>query len=228
MDAVVLLYAQRVPSKSAQFWCLIGTSALLALLAIVFLDRELAVHCKSWSESMPREIHSLVECITEAGDSMWWLTGSVLAFTVFALRKQHNLARWAFALFAAVGLSGLAVIAMKPIIGRYRPKLLHEADEYGFEFLRFSVGYDSNSFPSGHATTISAAAVILWSMFPKWRVPIVLLWLSTCASRLMLGAHFLGDVIAGCALGASVGALVLTTWRRQFAASVPTPLHETS
>ncbi len=190
----------------------------------MMVDRELALWCEALRDSMPPSVQTAVEWVTGAGDSMWWLGGSAIGFAIFALCHLHNRARVALALFAAVGLSGLAVIAMKPIIGRFRPKLLHEAGQYGFEFLRFTVGYDANSFPSGHATTIAAACAVLWRVLPRWRVLWIALWLCTSASRLLLGAHYLSDVIAGSALGAGVGLLVLATWEKRYPASAPTPL----
>lgn len=59
------------------------------------------------------------------------------------------------------------------------------------------------SFPSSHATSTTAAAVVLAPLIGRWTVvvPPAMAW-----SRLVLGVHYPTDVLAGTALGAAVGA----------------------
>ncbi|MSR41443.1 MAG: phosphatase PAP2 family protein [Phycisphaerales bacterium] len=198
---------------------------VLAVCAIAFVDREFALWCKGFAASMHPVVRTTIELLNEAGEGKYWVLASAACFILLAVFKQHNLARWSFAMLASVGLSGLLVNALKLIFGRYRPDLLHKQGQYGFEFFQFSVGYDTMSFPSGHATTIASVCMVLWYMLPKWRVVWVLLWMGVLAARLLATAHFLGDVLAGSALGASVALLVLRIWRRRFAASVPVALN---
>jgi undecaprenyl-diphosphatase len=66
----------------------------------------------------------------------------------------------------------------------------------------------STSFPSGHAASAAAAAILLADGRPRWRAPLGLLALGVAWSRVQTGLHHVSDVLAGLALGAAVGLLV--------------------
>lgn len=67
----------------------------------------------------------------------------------------------------------------------------------------------SGSFPSGHAATSFACAVVLAAAVPRWRVPFGLLAAAIAYSRLYNGVHYPLDVLGGAVLGALVGATAL-------------------
>src|SRR5205807_1684978 len=64
-------------------------------------------------------------------------------------------------------------------------------------------------FPSGHTTNAFTVATVIWSRYPAWRVPFVLLAIATGVSMIILGLHFPGDVIGGVFLGMFCGTFVL-------------------
>jgi len=66
----------------------------------------------------------------------------------------------------------------------------------------------STSFPSGHAASAAAGAVLLSDGMPGWRAPLGLLAVAVAWSRVQTGLHHLSDVLAGLALGAAVGLIV--------------------
>src|SRR5439155_24038138 len=49
-------------------------------------------------------------------------------------------------------------------------------------------------FPSGHTTNAFTVATVIWSRYPAWRVPFVLLAIATAVSMLFLRLHFPTDV----------------------------------
>lgn len=106
---------------------------------------------------------------------------------------------------ATVALAHGASIAVKRVVRRPRP------DD---PRVRVLAGTPSRlSFPSAHATSTTAAAVLFGGLT---RVPLAAVLVPPMAlSRLVLGVHYPSDVIAGAALGA----LVATAGRRVSAAA---------
>ncbi len=100
----------------------------------------------------------------------------------------------------------------KALIGRERPYLIDPTvGHYGPQFFGPILGRDFASFPSGHATSAAAIAVVLASAFPKRRY-LPYLWTAlVCLSRVALNEHFVSDVVAGAILGSSL-TLTLMAW----------------
>lgn len=63
---------------------------------------------------------------------------------------------------------------------------------------------DRFSFPSGHTITAFAVAVALGSFYPALLPLLLFFALSIAASRILLGMHFLSDVLAGALIGAGL------------------------
>jgi len=62
------------------------------------------------------------------------------------------------------------------------------------------------SFPSDHATVVGAVAAGLLLTNRRWGVPATVLAVLMAFTRVYVGAHYPGDVLAGLALGAAVAA----------------------
>lgn len=97
-------------------------------------------------------------------------------------------------------ISAFLVEGLKTFFARPRP---------GDEFLRlYSDGITQKSFPSGHATLASAQ---IMHLLRYERSPIffsalaAILVLGVALSRVYLGLHYLGDVVAGVVLGSLIG-----------------------
>jgi undecaprenyl-diphosphatase len=68
---------------------------------------------------------------------------------------------------------------------------------------------DQFSFPSGHTITAFAVAVSLSHYYPDLTAGLLFCALSVAASRILLGMHFLSDVMAGAAIGALLARTIL-------------------
>jgi undecaprenyl-diphosphatase len=64
---------------------------------------------------------------------------------------------------------------------------------------------DQFSFPSGHTMTAFSIALVISYYYPSLQAPMFFLAVSIAVSRIVLGMHFLSDVLAGMVLGAALG-----------------------
>jgi undecaprenyl-diphosphatase len=64
---------------------------------------------------------------------------------------------------------------------------------------------DQFSFPSGHAITAFSIAISLGMFYPALLGGLLFCAASVALSRILLGMHFLSDVLAGAALGSILG-----------------------
>jgi undecaprenyl-diphosphatase len=64
---------------------------------------------------------------------------------------------------------------------------------------------DQFSFPSGHTMTAFSIALVLSYYYPPLQAPLFFLAISIAISRVVLGMHFLSDVLAGMVLGVALG-----------------------
>jgi undecaprenyl-diphosphatase len=63
---------------------------------------------------------------------------------------------------------------------------------------------DRFSFPSGHTITAFAVAVSLSAFYPSLLPGLLFCAASVALSRILLGMHFLSDVVAGALIGSSL------------------------
>jgi undecaprenyl-diphosphatase len=64
---------------------------------------------------------------------------------------------------------------------------------------------DKFSFPSGHTMTAFSIALVVSFFYPALEGPLYFLAISIASSRVVLGMHFLSDVLAGAVLGSALG-----------------------
>jgi undecaprenyl-diphosphatase len=67
------------------------------------------------------------------------------------------------------------------------------------------------SLPSGHSTTAFAAAVAVAAVWPRARIPMLIYAAVIAASRVVITAHFISDVVAAAFVGA-FGAVLVRNW----------------
>ncbi len=129
---------------------------------------------------------------------VWHIVGFIRA--IGSAQRLHQ----AFALSFALGVESIIVNqGIKRLFRRQRPTT--SGDE------RFDVRTPStSSFPSGHASSATFAAIILTS-FTGW--PMALLWcgiaLVVALSRVVVRIHHLSDIVGGIVTGAFLGSIAV-------------------
>ena len=140
---------------------------------------------------------------TRAGDGwLWVLTGAAV------LASGAESSYRAFGAAAAAVVSGIALFSfLKRVVGRRRPSCI---DRQGWHSL---LPPDQFSFPSGHSITAFAVAVTLGNFYPQALIGLLFCAFSVAASRVVLGMHFLSDVVVGCLIGSTLGYLAFALLR---------------
>ena len=120
--------------------------------------------------------------------------------------------------------AGIAASMTKPIILRTRPR------EFGFDAgvlstfegtLPWNYWFDDTfllnsdvlSFPSAHAATAVGMAIGLTWLYPRHRSWFIALAVAAAGQRVIVGAHFVSDTLAGAALGCVVASFILNSNR---------------
>jgi membrane-associated phospholipid phosphatase len=137
---------------------------------------------------------SVARALSHFGEhSLGWLAVSALGAVLQPQRRRAWLTGGAGALAAHA-----AAVGIKRVVRRPRPN--HPA-------VSVNVGTPSAlSFPSAHATSTTAATLLL---APLTRVPLPALVVPPMAlSRMVLGVHYPSDVLTGVAVGAGVAVVV--------------------
>jgi len=115
--------------------------------------------------------------------------------------------------FSAVGAAGSAAIA-GIIVFKALKRLSHRPRPCQLEPHCWSkvLPPDKFSFPSGHTMTAFSIALVLSYYYPSLESTLLFLALSIGFSRIVLGMHFLSDVLAGIVLGVALGCAAITAF----------------
>ncbi len=143
----------------------------------------------------PRWIRWWMLLATRAGDGwLWGMVGIAVLLSSDVLR------------FRAIEAAACAVTAgilifhkVKHIFCRTRPR---DIEPHCWAHI---VTRDKFSFPSGHSTTAFAVALSLGSFYPEIMPLLLLLAANVALSRVIVGMHFLSDVLVGSGMGALLG-----------------------
>jgi undecaprenyl-diphosphatase len=71
---------------------------------------------------------------------------------------------------------------------------------------------DKFSFPSGHTMTAFSIALVVSYFYPALEGMLFFVAFSIAVSRIVLGMHFLSDVLAGIVLGVALGCASITAF----------------
>lgn len=132
-----------------------------------------------------------------SGDSWFWLAGLIL----IAIFGNSFWKPWSLIMIFSLVVLAVFVIAAKFLIRRRRPE-----GDWG-QIYRAT---DPHSFPSGHAARAFLFAILVIGLGPVWLAWILIFWAPLVSlARVMMGVHYLSDVIAGILIGILFGSGML-------------------
>jgi undecaprenyl-diphosphatase len=143
----------------------------------------------------PRWVRMWMLFATRAGDG--WLWGAIGIALLLSGDSQRFHAVAAGSLAVATGI--LIFHRIKRAVGRVRPR---DIEPHCWACI---VTRDRFSFPSGHSTTAFAVAVSIGSFYPEVLPLLLVLAANVAISRVIVGMHFLSDVLVGSAMGMLLG-----------------------
>jgi len=162
------------------------------LTFIAHRDHTLMRRINRWPA--PRWIRVWMMCATRGGDGWLWY-GMGLVILLFG-GDERFVAVGAAALAAAAGIT--IFLRIKKATGRKRPSAF---EPHCWANL---LPPDQFSFPSGHTITAFAVAVSLSMFYPSLAIGLMFCAISVALSRILLGMHFLSDVLAGGVIGTAL------------------------
>jgi undecaprenyl-diphosphatase len=209
-------HLKRAPWVDPTRWA-IATAIGIVLVVVVAIGLDNVA--LGWGHALWPSTRGFFEWITRYGKSDWLLipTGVLVIVVVFGDWRQVDrriAAGWgevaglAAAFFLVVAISGLSIDIIKPIVGRWRPNFVENG---AFAFSPFTFGgYAHYSFPSGHATTVAAAAIFGFFALPlRWGIAVAVATALVAFSRVVVNAHHTSDVIGGVLAGLGIGYLLI-------------------
>src|SRR5271169_1480269 len=163
-------------------------------------DHRVMRRVNSWSA--PRWFRYWMLTATRMGDGwLWYGLGVIL----LALGGPRGYA--AVGAAACAGITGVFVFkALKTL--SHRPRPCHVQPHCWAKVLP----PDRFSFPSGHTMSAFSIALVVSYFYPGLEGPLFFLAISIAVSRIVLGMHFLSDVLAGMILGVVLGCASITAF----------------
>lgn len=136
---------------------------------------------------------------------MGGLTSTVSATLLPMLFLGGTMRSAAARAFVALVVSHAIVRLVKQFVGRNRP-----SDSMAWQSLVNQPA--CFSFPSGHGTASTAVAFVYSAYFPSLALPLMAFAVTIGFSRVRLGVHYPGDVLAGQCIALLIGLGTITLW----------------
>ncbi len=144
-----------------------------------------------------RPVRRIAVILAHSGDSWFWLAGLILVW-VFGTPSWKQRA---VVLAVGIVITAALVMLIKFSVRRRRPE-----GAWG----RIYRNTDPHSFPSGHAARAAMLMVLAQYLGPSWFSLTMLIWAPLVGlARIVMGVHYLSDVIAGMGLGLVMGLAVM-------------------
>lgn len=158
-------------------------------------DDRVMRHLNRWNA--PRWVQLWMTTAARAGDGWMW---AALGLLILIFGGETRFPAFVSGLVSA-GVAQLTFPLLKRAISRERPCAT------GVPSWSTLTAPDRFSFPSGHTMTAFAVIVPISLTYPGLTPVLLFCALSVAASRIVLGLHYLSDVLAGTVIGSLIGYL---------------------
>ena len=159
---------------------------------ITHRDHRLMRRVNRWPA--PRWVQVWAIGATRAGDGWLWYFMGAMILLFGGEARFRALAAAAL----AEGAGATLFLWLKKHANRKRPTV------YEHHVWATLLPPDQFSFPSGHTITAFAIAVSLIQFYPSLTAGLLFCAISIAVSRVLLGMHFLSDVLAGAGIGTAL------------------------
>ncbi len=185
-------------------WALVGAAAVVIVAGFLGLDRWFYEHVSLALETKDRygdrDFYSLTKPFWLVCRYGWGWGTAGLALYVVLIVFQPRAWRRPTAGLLAVLLTAAAANVAQGAIGRLRPNQAQSHLAFTQPFAEL-LSKQNVTFPSGEAATAFALAYVLTCLYPRGRLAFYAVGTLTAGARLVNGAHYLSDVVAGGLLG---------------------------
>lgn len=172
------------------------------------LDRRLAELC--YQVATP-EIEPIMRVVTWLADEKLLMAGAVVVWlSLRSTSHDRTLIRSGDQMMCSLAIAGVLPHIFKHVFARERPDR-RRVGRYRKGIEKSGNAWDS--FPSGHAMHVGALAVAAGRMAPDQRPLIWSVAVGLAATRLLLLAHYLSDVIAGFLTGIAIDRIIVAVFR---------------
>ena len=190
------------------------TSLVLMLLAIFFFDQPVAAFVQrvdGRSSTVLLKGTSFLEIVFGLQLAKYALTIALLAISALLFFwKQTRAAAWMLLFVgSAQFVTRFIVATLKPVFERLRPFQVIDAGNWDWKFFE---GHGT-SFPSGHGAFFWGLYFPLAYLFPRCRVPLLIIPLFVSVARVGVNDHWCSDVIGSIVVAGVVTLLFIWLFR---------------
>jgi undecaprenyl-diphosphatase len=143
----------------------------------------------------PRWFRILMITMTRLGDGWLWYS-MALILAIFGGAERF------LAIGAGTTASALGIFVFRTLKRASRRKRPCEIEPHCWSLI---LPPDKYSFPSGHSITSFAVALAVGMFYPDLQIVFLAIAVLIASSRIILGMHFLSDVLVGSAIGIMLG-----------------------
>lgn len=145
------------------------------------------------------QLNSFFKLVSRLGDGVFWYGLIVLSFVLSGIQAWHP----ALHMLLTAGVGVLIYKFLKQRLVRERPFISHQHISCDTKPL------DHYSFPSGHTLHALSFSIMLSYYYPSLSLLVFSFALLVAMSRLILGLHYISDVVVGALIGSVLAILSL-------------------